>query len=203
MSGWNEKSPKANDPLNELAGIIRSAKSTLDAGLQHAFYWSDSTASAGVPRLSAVTGTARAFDAGASALSSSDTGRLYYENSGQRLYVLTPNASSESGMQRVGSARALVYWASSATVTANRYILSQIGSDLGNGAGEYSVTFPIAYATTPQIRVTVAGTVDEFYDAVIDSSTTTGFTYDLTFITLGPDPNSGGVYWIAEGEAAL
>jgi hypothetical protein len=204
---WLTTKPESTDLLSELAGVVRAQKTQLDSALQHTMYWSDSTSSAGITRLSTITGSCRALVASESALSSNETGILFWASNVSRLYALGHGwaASEESSAVLVGS-RAAIVQGSTGTVTANTRFLTQSGVVSGQvETATGTVTFGTAYAATaPTITTTpLYADVAEPYTVHVTATAAAGFDWRVDRWKGGPDPGGGGFAWRSVGTVAV
>lgn len=199
---WNEVKPEASDFVRDTGALLREHKGSIDTWLQQTFYWSDSTSSAGVTRLSTVTGGLRAFVGTYSALSSNETGTFFLASDTRRLYALSL-ATGVPGTVLVGSAPAILAHTPTKIPTDQRWLV-QGGHEVVAGEGADALTFPIAYGAPPTLLLTPsAAAATDGLLAAASVVTAGGATVILArTLTTGPDPG-GGYYWRSEGTTTL
>jgi hypothetical protein len=204
---WLTTKPSGDDLLSELAGTLRAQKTQADSALQKTMYWSDSTSSAGITRLSDATGACRALVAVESALSSNETGILFWASNVSRLYALGYGsvASEESSAVLVGS-RAAIVQGSTGTITANTRFFVQSGTVSGQlDAATGTVTFDTAYAATAPVVTTTPLFVSaaEPYTVHITATAAASFDWLIERWKGGADPSEGGFTWRSVGTIAV
>ena len=204
---WIETRPEQNDLLADLGPLVRAQKGSLDTWMQKHFYWSDSTSSAGITRLSTITSSTRAFFAAESALSSNETGSFFLTSDTSRFYHLTPQ-SGETGTLLLGSVKGIVAdGIGTAKQTATSRWLVQAGTfaNLSDG-GVAAITFSPAYSAlvAPTLMITPRmGAATNGYILSISALNPSGASILATFIGAGPETNDAGVFWRSEGTVAL
>ena len=197
---WNEVKPEPNDFLRDLGPLVRSQKGSLDTWLQKHFYWSDSTSSGGITRLSTTSGATRAFVGTTSQLSSSETGRFFITSGTSRLYALTPQ-SGETGTLLMGSARALVALSATKQPATSRWLAQSGTQAIAAGVTE-SIVFTTAYSVAPTVAITPKGTdVDSLYAVTVVSAS--GFSASAVTLSAAAATGDAGIYWRSEGTVAL
>lgn len=207
---WVENKPQANDPLREIADLLRSQKSEISVGVGKHFFWTESSgASAGEPRLSLGSngpGSARAFYGAQSALSAQPSGKLFVTSDTSRLYGLTSSATT----MLLGSAQAIISGGTSEATLPNNtrwHVESGRTGPLTIGTTLYNQNFTTPYAAAAPLVHAQAGsnnpsvTTDVLMVSVL-SANSSGFSYQLARIGVNAN-NSAFVYWRSTGTVAL
>ena len=216
---WNDKKPQGTDPLSEYPSMLTNQLTSIASAMEQHFYWTvRSGASAGIPALSTITGSARAYFGTQSQVSSStattlvkaQAGRLMLTSDTTRLYMIQGNSSVTTGTGPVllGSDHIVAnYGASFVTVQTDTRWLEQCGVTSGVSCFVNThVAFPSQYSVTPIVQVTCSaqssGSVAMAFLTGLDKS---GFTVTVSPAptTITASPLSTAVYWISTGTVAL
>jgi hypothetical protein len=200
---WRYTVPQSNDDVSGFPTIMGDLKSAISDGVGKHFYWQENSGtSAGEPRLSTVTGSARAFYGTGSQVSAEWDGGLMVTSDTLRLAALTSDASVY-----VGSALALVGYSASTFTSTEKYGM-QVGSFYTSGASAtvQNLTFPSAFSATPTVVMAV-GYSDStaIWTHSILSGNASGISYALLKVsgTGLTSESSATVYWRAYGRQAL
>ena len=210
---WRTNKPIEADRVKNLGKVIRDNKAAFDTAVQKCFYWSDSETSAGIVTSSATTGTARAFYAAESALSTENisvntSGRLYLvSESPNRLYVLGTSTATTLVGSRSGIVCNHDVGKESAALATDKMILVQAGVKAGIAAGAHAISYATTYTATPNLMVTMllAGRdgAEGMYTYYVSAQATTGFTVTTKWASGEVEgSDEGGFYWRAEGEVS-
>jgi hypothetical protein len=201
---WRYNVPQSNDDVAEFPTIVRELKSAISDGMGKHFYWQENSGtSAGVPRLSTVTGSARAFYGTTSQVSALHDGAVMVTSNGNRLAVANSVSSAY-----VGSALAIVGYSASTFTSTEKYAM-QVGSVYTSGlsATVQGLAFPSAFSATPEVvRLSVGWSdVTAVWTSSVLSLNASGFSYALLKVTgTGDTSNSSAtMYWIARGRQAV
>jgi hypothetical protein len=200
---WRYNVPQSNDDLSGFHTIVQELKSAISDGMGKHFYWQENSGtSAGEPRLSTTTGSARAFYGTGSKVSAEWDGGLMVTSDGNRLAALTSGSSAY-----IGSAFAIVGYSASTFTSTERYVV-QVGSIYTSGASAavQDLTFPSAFIATPTVMMSLGySDVTAIWTHSVLSGNASGVSYALLKVTgTGlASASSATVYWRAYGRRAL
>jgi hypothetical protein len=200
---WRYTVPQSNDDVSGFPTIMGDLKSAISDGVGKHFYWQENSGtSAGEPRLSTVTGSARAFYGTGSQVSAKWDGGLMVTSDGNRLAVLDSVSSAY-----VGSAFAIVGYSASTFTSTEKYGM-QVGSFYTSDASAtvQSLVFPLPFTATPTVVMSVGySDVTAIWTHSILSGNASGISYALLKVsgTGLTSESSATVYWRAYGRQAL
>jgi len=204
---WIENKPKPNDLLAEIGALVRSQKSNFRAGIEKHYFWRESSGlSAGEPRLSDGSfgpGSARAFYAPASELSTNATsGVLYIDSTNSRFYLLTSDTTVLLG----GRQTIVMGGASVATIASNARTLVQSGISTGiTGDSTERIDFPTPYTgSAPFVEVQSGWSTGVLaYLTAMTAVNTSGISVHIEYVGGGANPGDGAILWRSVGTVAL
>jgi hypothetical protein len=202
---WRYTVPQSNDDVSEFPTVVQELKSAISDGLGKHFYWQENSGtSAGEPRLSTVSGSARAFYDVASRISAKWDGALMVTSDAtpQRLAMLNSVSSAY-----IGSTHAILGYSASTFTSTERYAF-QVGSVYTSGASAtvQNLTFPSAFSATPLVVVSVGySDITAIWTHSILSANASGFSYALLKISGSglASESSATMYWRAYGRQAV
>ncbi len=145
---WSESKPVNNDLVSEIGKVIRNQKAEFRAGIEKHFFWTEHSAtSAGEPRLSNTTGSARVFYGTESQVSAFRDGSLMVTSDTSRLYGVTSSSSV-----LLGSINAIVSDGTSqdGQPGTRHLIQTQI---ITPSLGDSGHDFPITYNSAPSLLI--------------------------------------------------
>lgn len=200
---WQTSKPSDKDKLSELATIVSSQRSQFDAVMQSQFYWADSTASAGIVRLShASPGGWRGLYGPRSQVS--DPGReglVMLVSDESRMLVFMSGTSYCFASDRIVLGKTFT-----ATPGSDTRMVVDSGKTTLGAAGDYRVPFNVQYTgQAPEVLVqAIERDTDArpFFNTTITSVGSSSFSCNVAQLT-GSNPSSCSIYWRSEGTMAL
>jgi hypothetical protein len=211
---WDTNRPKDTDQLRDLPAEWQSSKSYLDNYLQSFVYWSDSAASAGVPRMSTTTaalGTGRIIAAPRSQVSTRARTDLFYVTDERRLVYMDTSGNSVA----IGGADAVVSYttlsgtqANQPTLQNNSRVVVCSGSATTSSSAQLTtqVTFPVTYTNIPMVLVSSGATDDASAASFVVSAgkvTTSGCSLMAYYVGSGSTVNAINWYWRSVGTVSV
>jgi len=213
---WQPNHPAPSSYVSNLASVVRDNKVVIDDSMQTSFYWSDSVASGGVPRVSTTTpGSTRIFYGLESQVSYPGyDGALMYAHDSGKLWALNagsgvPVSSTKAFHSVHQSQDAITASAIADFDKPQRNIIAiglvNIGSANVKDTGT-TVDFGTDFAHSPQIMLTTssfgAAQSSASWLCCVTDVTTADFKLGVwdVFTT---DPGSAQIYWRASGYTTL
>lgn len=211
---WNPNHPAPSSYVSDLASVTRANKVVLDDSMQTTFYWSDSVASAGEPRISTTTpGSYRVFYGLESQVSYPGyDGTMMYAHDTGKLWALNSNAPAPVSSTKIMHGMHQSQDAATANTTAttpsrNMIAIGRVDVGAANVKDTgLTVDFGTDFAESPNMMITLTdlgtGRSAASYTACIIDVTTADFQVGVDSI-FASDPATASIFWRASGYTTL
>ena len=219
--GWRENRPRDRDKVHSIGTEWQSMKTSIEAAMEEHFYWDENSGvSAGDPRFSVGTGSARAFYGPRSEVSQAKHGTTMIVSDESRLIgfpdsggsVLLGGSNVVLAPSTTASTATDFHQAYRNTLNSKRVILS--GTKIVAAGVANSVVFDSAFGgiaeTAPKVvlitQTTKVGTSSAAsYKSTVSGTfiNTSGFSLACEYIGPGADPAEAQINYISFGTVPL